>query len=157
MEYYAAKISMYWSGVFSRNIVIITHCCIKRKEIRLHICILFFVCAQSCPALCNLMYYSPPASSVVGFPRQEYWSGLPFPPPEDLPDPGIEPASLTSPTLSGRFFTTSATWEALNYIYICLLFKKLGEKEKVGTNKNVENEMELLWAFLFVVFIFWTM
>ena len=37
------------------------------------------------------------------FPRQEYWSRLPFPPPEDLPDPGIEP---TSPALAGTFFTT---------------------------------------------------
>ena len=38
-----------------------------------------------------------------GFSRQEYWSGLPFPPPGDLPGPGIE---LTSPALAGRFFTT---------------------------------------------------
>ena len=43
----------------------------------------------------------------VGFSRHEYWSGLPFPPSGDLPDPGIEPASLTSPALAGRFFTTS--------------------------------------------------
>ena len=35
----------------------------------------------------------------MGFPRQEHWSGLPFPPPGDLPDPGIEPASPTSPAL----------------------------------------------------------
>ena len=35
---------------------------------------------------------------------QEYWSGLPCPPPGDLPDPGIEPISLTSPALAGRFF-----------------------------------------------------
>ena len=48
----------------------------------------------------------------MGFPRQEYWSGLPCPPPGGLPDPGIEPVSLTSPALSGGFFTTSATWEA---------------------------------------------
>ena len=48
----------------------------------------------------------------MGFPRQEYWSGLPFPPPGDLPDPGIEPMSLKAPTLGGGFFTTSATWEA---------------------------------------------
>ena len=40
------------------------------------------------------------------FSRQEYWSGLPFPPPGDLPDPGIKPTSLTSPSLAGRFFTT---------------------------------------------------
>ena len=48
----------------------------------------------------------------MGFPRQEYWSGLPCPPPGDLPDPGIKPASIMSPALEGRFFTTSATWEA---------------------------------------------
>ena len=42
----------------------------------------------------------------MGFPRQEYWSGLPFPLPGDLPDQGIEPSSPASPALSGRFFTT---------------------------------------------------
>ena len=48
----------------------------------------------------------------MGFSRQEYWSGLPGPPPGDLPDPGIKPTSLVSPVLAGRFFTTSTTWEA---------------------------------------------
>ena len=48
----------------------------------------------------------------MGFSRQEHWSGLPFPSPGDLPDPGIEPASLASPSLASKFFTTSATWEA---------------------------------------------
>ena len=43
----------------------------------------------------------------VRFARQEYWSGLPFPTPEDLPNPGNEPMSVTSPTLTGRFFTTA--------------------------------------------------
>ena len=38
----------------------------------------------------------------MGFPRQEFWSGLPFPPPEDLPDPEVEPATLVSPALAGR-------------------------------------------------------
>ena len=41
----------------------------------------------------------------MGFSRQEYWSGLPFPPPGDLPSPGIKSKSLESPALSGRFFT----------------------------------------------------
>ena len=45
----------------------------------------------------------------VDFSRQEYWSALPFPPPGDLPNPGIEPKSLTFPALAGGFFTTSAT------------------------------------------------
>ena len=42
------------------------------------------------------------------FSRQEYWSGLAFPTPGDLPNPGIEPAALESPALAGRFFTTEA-------------------------------------------------
>ena len=42
----------------------------------------------------------------VEFSNQEYWSGLPFPPPGDLPNPGIEPVSLASAALAGRFFTT---------------------------------------------------
>ena len=48
----------------------------------------------------------------TGFSRQEYWSGLPFPPSGDLLDPGIEPVSLMSSALAGGFFITSATWEA---------------------------------------------
>jgi len=47
----------------------------------------------------------------MGFSRQEYWSGVPFPSPGDLLDPGIKPASLASPALAGRFFTISTTWE----------------------------------------------
>ena len=49
----------------------------------------------------------PPPS--MGISRQEYWSGLPFPPPGDLPNSGMEPVSLGSPALTGRFFTVSTT------------------------------------------------
>ena len=48
----------------------------------------------------------------IEFSRQEYQSGLPFPTPEDLPNPEIKPVSLTSPALTGKFFNTSTTWEA---------------------------------------------
>ena len=51
----------------------------------------------------------------MGFPRQESWSGLPFPTPEDLSDPGIEP---TTPALAAGFFTTSTTWEAQLKAYV---------------------------------------
>ena len=51
--------------------------------------------------LCNSMDHSPPGSWVHGFSMQEYWSGLPCPPPGDLLNPGIEPASLMSPALAG--------------------------------------------------------
>ena len=53
----------------------------------------------------------------LGVSRQKYWSGLPCPPPGDLPHSGIESEPLTSPTLADGFFTTSsATWEAFSYI-----------------------------------------
>ena len=48
----------------------------------------------------------------MGFPRQEYWSGLPCPPLGDPPDPGIEPAPFMFPAEAGGFFTTRAAWEA---------------------------------------------
>ena len=47
------------------------------------------------------------------FSRQEYWNGLPCPPPGNLPNTGIEPAS---PALAGGFFTTSATWETITFL-----------------------------------------
>ena len=47
----------------------------------------------------------------MGFPRQEFWSGLPIPNPDDLPNPGIKLASLASPALAAGFLTTSNTWE----------------------------------------------
>ena len=59
----------------------------------------------------QLSVYSPPGSSVHGILQARYWSGLPCPPPGDLPNPGTEPASLTPPALAGRFFTFSDTWE----------------------------------------------
>ena len=62
---------------------------------------------QSCLTLCNPMECILPGSSAMGFSRQEYWSGLPCPPPGDLPDPGIELESLMSPALAGGFVSTS--------------------------------------------------
>ena len=56
--------------------------------------------------------YQAPLSTR--FSRQEYWSGLLFPSPGDLPDPEMEPTSLVSPALAGRFFTINITWEAQN-------------------------------------------
>ena len=61
------------------------------------------------------MDHSPPVSSLsMGFSRKEYWSELPFPSPGDFQDPGLKLMPLISPTLAGGFFTTSATWEALD-------------------------------------------
>ena len=68
---------------------------------------------QSCLTLCDAINCSPPGPSLsMGFSTQEFWSGLPCPPPGDLPDPGTESESPMFPALAGGFFTTSATWEA---------------------------------------------
>ena len=66
----------------------------------------------------------------MGLSQQEYWSGLSFPTPGDLPDPGIEPTSLVSPALTGRFFTTCdaplcETWKINKHTYIFLLWMSL--------------------------------
>ena len=73
-------------------------------------CILsHFSNVQLCATLWTV---APQAHLSMGFSRQEYWNGLPCPPPEDLPNPGIKPTSLMFPALAGGFFTISTTWEA---------------------------------------------
>ena len=62
------------------------------------------VSAQLCLTLCNRIDYSPPAPVSMEFSRQEYWSGLPFPSPEILPDQGIKPTTCASLVLAGGFF-----------------------------------------------------
>ena len=54
---------------------------------------------ESYPTLCGPMDCSPPGSSVHGFSRQEYWSGVPCPPPGDLPHPGIKPEAPVAPAV----------------------------------------------------------
>ena len=70
---------------------------------------------QSYLTLWDPMDHSPQALLSVGFSRQECWSRLPCPPPGDLFNPGIKPASFMSPALAGAFFTSGATWEALKF------------------------------------------
>ena len=88
-----------------------------RKLWPLNFCVYVCVCmcsvAQLCPTLCDLTDCSSSDSSV-GFSRQEYWSGLPFPPTGDLPNPGIETMSLASPALVGGLFTTEPSGKPLN-------------------------------------------
>ena len=67
------------------------------------------VCVCVCSLSCVQFFggsedYSPPGSSTHR--NQEYWSGVPFPAPGNLPNPGIKPTSLASPVLAGRFLIT---------------------------------------------------
>ena len=71
-----------------------------------------FSVTQSCPTFCNPMYCRQPLPLSIGFPRQ-YYNGLPFPFPGNLPDPVIKP---TSPALAGIFFTTEPPWKPYKHI-----------------------------------------
>ena len=62
--------------------------------------------AKSCLTLYAPLTVALQTLLSMKFPRQEYWSGLPFPPPGDLPHPGMEPLSPAPPALAGGFFTT---------------------------------------------------
>ena len=79
-----------------------------------------FSCVQLFVTLWTVSHQPP---LFMGFSRQKYWSGLPWPLPGDLLNPGIEPASLIYPALAGRFFITSATQEAHTYTYIPPFFE----------------------------------
>ena len=69
---------------------------------------------RSCLTLCDPMDCSPSGSSVHGFSRQEYWSGLPFPSPGDLPDPGIKPMS---PTLQADSLPSEPPGKSMYHIH----------------------------------------
>ena len=73
----------------------------------LYVCVLSsFSCVQLCEMLQTVACQAPLS---MGFSKQGHWSGLPCPPPGDLPDPVIKPVFLTSPALAGGFFTSSTT------------------------------------------------
>ena len=117
------------------------------------VCVLsHFSCVQFCPIILWTVAHQAPLS--MGFYRQEYWSGSPCPPPGDLPDPGMEPASLMSPALAGRFFTTNTSWEAqISYMYtyiwassVAQTVKNLPERQEtriqsLGGEDPLETEM----------------
>ena len=87
--------------------------------VKIIIFMLYMVLIQSCLSFATPQTIAHQAPVSMGVSRQEYWSGLPFPLPGDLSDPGIEPKSYMSLALAGGFFTTSASWEA-HVIYILL-------------------------------------
>ena len=87
----------------------------------------------------------------MGLSRQVYWSGLPCPPPGDLPNPGIKPTSFMSPALASGFFTASATWEdQTGYYELTLNFKRHrqsfpGHRGKKPVCCRTRDEEEFVW------------
>ena len=77
--------------------------------------------AQSCPTVCDPWTVAHQAPPSMGFSRQEYWSGLPFPSPGDFPDPGIEPRS---PTLQADTLTSAPPGKPKDTLKYLQEFKK---------------------------------
>ena len=90
----------------------------------------FFFCIISylnlyccCPVLnCVHLFLTPwtvahQASLSMGFPKLKYWRVLPFPPPSDLPDPGVKPVTPMLPELAGRFFTIEPTGKVNSVVF----------------------------------------
>ena len=75
---------------------------------------------ELCPTFYDPWTVACQAPLSMEFSRQKYWSGLPFPTPKDLPEPGIEPASFVSAALAGRFYSTVPTGKSL-LAHKCLL------------------------------------
>ena len=86
-----------------------------------------FLVTESCPT-----QYSPPGSSVLGFSRQEYWSGLTFRTPGDLPNTRMEPQS---PALVGGFFTTEPLLQRRSHLCLC---HSGAQHQKVLGGQNTE-------------------
>ena len=84
--------------------------------------------AQSCPTLCDPWTVAHQAPPSMGFSRQEYWGGLPFPSPGDLPDPGIEPRS---PALQAETLTSAPPGQE--------------ESEKAGLKLNIHQTNTTLY------------
>ena len=100
----------------------------KKVQERKYFCISALLKATLALYLCmySVMSYSVTPWTVahkaillMEFSRREYWSGLPFPPPGGLPDPGIKPASLEPPELAGGFFTTKLSGKPLTLYTQC--------------------------------------
>ena len=115
----------------------------------------FGMCPCSVALPCPTLFAAPwavahQAPLSVGFSRQEYWRGVVFPSPGDLPDPGIEPASLTSPALAGRFFTTSATGDTPQFGSLVFSWRNM-QRGRLGSpvgHSTVRGEARLKFCWI---------
>ena len=116
------------------------------------VCVRVCVCVCACSVISDFGNCCLPDSSVysTGFYRQEYWSGLPFPPPRNLSNPGIKPAS---PVLAGRFFTTEPPGNFLLHIaFLCMnanfsIFnRRLGCSQLFTVSNNAMNMLTCMYS-----------
>ena len=103
---------------------------------------------QLCRTLCHPMDYSQ-APRSMGFSQQEYWRGLPFPPPRSLPDPGIRPTSPVSPELAGGFFAAEPPGKSL-FSYMDIYYSEVNLEEDLNMTYS-----QYQWHLLHIQIIYW--
>ena len=125
--------------------------CLAPRQHRIKICHYYYTCVcakslQSCLILCDTMDCSPPGSSVHGIPQARIleWVAVSFSRGSSWPRDW--PTSLVSPTLAGRFFTTSTTWEIHYYTYSFFFFLKM-PKNSLSKTKDIGNNEYLPYPF----------
>ena len=131
--------------IFSKVLSQLHFCWAIKSHIYVFVHIPSYICTRTCMCascfsrvwlIVRLWTVAHQAPLSMGFSSQEYWSGLPYTPRGDLPDPEIKPMSLMSLALEGRFFTTSTTWKA----HICT-YKHT--KTYMLTNKQVCTQIHI--------------
>ena len=109
-----------WNAV---SVCMVVICCFRKTKVKSffphHVAECMHACCHVSPVPLFMTLWTVTCQALLstGLSRQEHWSGLPRPPPGDLPDPGIQYMSLRSPTLAGGLLTTSAAWEAHLTLY----------------------------------------
>ena len=130
--------------------------CISAMQLSLIVC--KDACILFCLTLCNPLDCSLPGPLSMGIFKQEYWSGLPFLPPGDLPDPGIEPESPASLTLAGGLFTTEPPGKSQKYhsehysiLMSLALCRYLLRTANPDAERTVHNVCAQWWRFSFLL------
>ena len=123
--------SGYWCNSLPQDLMSLCKCTLSKKPSQTMLSIAVFLSLtlscmhaqslQSCPTLRSPLGVALQVPQSMGLSRQEYWKGLPFPSPGDLPKPGIKPGSPATPALAGRLFTTVPPGEPTNIMDLSML------------------------------------
>ena len=97
----------------------------------------FAHCTHKIVCVC-VCYVPSVVSDSLRFYRHEYWSGLPSPPPGNLPKPGIEPTSPASPALAGSFFTTQVLINLIIYFYVLVKILQRNNTNRISIDIQKE-------------------
>ena len=136
--------------MWNRRFIIVSALQMKKLIHRLAVCAKSL---QMCPTLCEPVDCSLPGSSIHGILQARILEWVAMPSSRDLPDLGIEPTSLTTPALAGRFFTIRVTWEV--YIGLAKITQFNNRRDSFQSQVCPTSESELFTTLLAPCIAFW--